>query len=359
MPSFNIVKTIKKSTSFRDCTTYDRFNMNNSSLRQVFSGTIEYPDNWNIGLVIGASGTGKSTILNELYSEYLDNYTYNNDKSVLDNMPDNVTTQDVHKAFNSVGFSSTPSWLKPYNVLSNGEKMRVDLARAILLNRDIIVFDEFTSVVDRQVAKVGAFATQKSVRREKKKFIAFTCHYDVEQWLMPDFVFSTDEMKTLYKKRRFLQRPDIKIRIYEITEKNYYWDMFKRYHYLTGELHPGAKCFIMTCDGTIAAFTSYLHMPNKDVKNFKRDHRTVVLPDWQGLGLSNILQCTIGEKVVNEGFRYISTTTNPAMCYIRKKSDNWKLTRVGRVSKSILMAKASSSNRITTSWEYIKTKKEI
>lgn len=80
-------------------------------------------------------------------------------------------------------------------MLSNGEKMRCDLARAILSDDELFVFDEFTSVVDRNVAKVGSFAMQKAIRKQKnKRMIAVTCHFDVEDWLLPDWVFNTNDM---------------------------------------------------------------------------------------------------------------------------------------------------------------------
>jgi hypothetical protein len=363
MPSFDIVKNIAVSDSYRDKATYDRFDMNDGSLKQVFKGNIEYPDNWNIGLIVGASGTGKSTILHELYSDYIDNYEYDN-KSVLDNMPKGISITTIYKTFNSVGFASTPSWLKPYGVLSNGEKMRVDLARAILLNKDIIVFDEFTSVVDRQVAKIGSFATQKTIRRENKKFIAFTCHYDVEEWLMPDFLFSTDEMKLKYNSRRYLQRPSIEIKIYSTNKRDYYWNMFKKYHYLATNIHPAAQCFVLTCNDTIAGFLSYIHFPHSKCKNIKTGHRLVILPDWQGIGLSHYLLHTVAEIACKKGYRFISTTSHPAVCNIYKKSEDWVLTHMGRVvnadKKSIMRKNMAfnrkstiSSNRLTTSWEYI------
>ena len=78
--------------------------------------------------------------------------------------------------------------------------MRVDIARALCLEKPMIVFDEFTSVVDREIAKVSAFAISKAVRRSKKKFIAVTCHYNVVDWLDPDWVFSTDTMEFDRKK---------------------------------------------------------------------------------------------------------------------------------------------------------------
>jgi len=78
--------------------------------------------------------------------------------------------------------------------------MRVDIARALVLKQDLIVFDEFTSVVDREIAQVSAFAVSKAIRKSKKRFIAVTCHYDVVDWLEPDWVFTTDTMEYSKKK---------------------------------------------------------------------------------------------------------------------------------------------------------------
>ncbi len=102
--------------------------------------------------------------------------------------------------FEERGFASPPDWLKAYDCLSQGEKMCVDIARALCVDRNLVVFDEFTSVVDREIAKVSAFAISKAVRRSAKKFIAVTCHYDVVDWLDPDWVFSTNTMEFSRKK---------------------------------------------------------------------------------------------------------------------------------------------------------------
>lgn len=108
---------------------------------------------------------------------------------------------EIEKMFYAVGFGSVPSWLKPYGVLSNGEKMRVDLARA-LLEKDFVVFDEFTSVVDRNVAETMCIATARTVRAKDKKFIAVSCHRDILQWLEPDWVFDTNTMTTFFGRPR-------------------------------------------------------------------------------------------------------------------------------------------------------------
>lgn len=80
--------------------------------------------------------------------------------------------------------------------------MRVDLANGILSNKDIIVFDEFTSVVNREVAKIGSYAIQKAIRKQNKKFIAVGCHYDVIEWLEPDWIFCTDDMSFTRLKKK-------------------------------------------------------------------------------------------------------------------------------------------------------------
>lgn len=200
MPNFDIIKEIIPEESFRVKSIKDQFDLNIQSVIEKFSGNIDIENKpWSIGLIVGSSGSGKSTILNQIFP-FHENFIYNS-KSVLDNMPSGKTTEEITKTFNSVGFATVWSWLKPYSVLSNGEKMRVDLARAILNDYPVISFDEFTSVVDRTIAKTASFAIQKAIRKLKKQFIAASCHRDIIDWLEPDWIYDTD------KKKFFLPRP--------------------------------------------------------------------------------------------------------------------------------------------------------
>lgn len=203
MPSFDIIKTHKPSDSFRVQSVVGSYDLQTTNIEERFKGDIDLPHEWNIGLIVGRSGSGKTTIAKQLFEDVIiEDFEYTCD-SILDDMPKDVSTKDICKTLNSVGFSSPTSWLKPYSVLSNGEKMRCDLARAILENNDLFCFDEFTSVVDRDVAKIGSLAMQKAIRQKNKQFIAVTCHYDVEEWLMPDWVFDTNEMKfTINSKKK-------------------------------------------------------------------------------------------------------------------------------------------------------------
>jgi ABC-type ATPase with predicted acetyltransferase domain len=198
MPYFDIVKESFYEKTFRNESVKGQFDLQIDSVVEKFSGNIDIDDKyWNIGLIVGSSGSGKSTIANHIFENCIEKLEYSN-KSVLDEMPKNKTTEEITKVFNSVGFATVWSWLKPYSVLSNGEKMRVDLAKSILSDKEIIVFDEFTSVVDRTIAKTASFAIQKAVKKLNKKFIAIACHRDIIEWLEPDWIYDTDKKQFFF-----------------------------------------------------------------------------------------------------------------------------------------------------------------
>ena len=201
MPCFELVRSWENPESFRAQSVIGSFALQDCKLEKHFKGSLPIDDgNWSIGVIVGRSGTGKTTIAKVLFDkDYVKGFSYTH-KSVLDDFPEDMSTVEVTQALCSVGFASPPDWLKSYDQLSQGEKMRVDVARALALKQDLIVFDEFTSVVDREVAKVSAFAVSKAIRKADKRFIAVTCHYDVVDWLEPDWVFTTDTMEFTKKK---------------------------------------------------------------------------------------------------------------------------------------------------------------
>jgi hypothetical protein len=201
VPSFDIVKTWSRPESFRAQSVIGSFTLNDVKMEKHFAGSMPIEgENWQIGVIVGRSGTGKTSIAEQLFpNEYIRGFEYKS-ATVLDDFPENLPVSEITSALCNVGFASPPDWLKAYEHLSQGEKMRVDIARALCLNQQLIVFDEFTSVVDREIAKVSAYAIAKAVRRTGKQFVAVTCHYDVLDWLEPDWVFCTDDMSFSKKK---------------------------------------------------------------------------------------------------------------------------------------------------------------
>lgn len=354
MPSFDIVRTSQPTDSFRVQSIIGTYNLQQQHVTEHFTGNIELPDKWNIGLIVRRSGSGKTTIAHELFdADIISGFDWTHD-NILDDMPKEATVKDIAAMLTAVGFSSPPSWLKPYAVLSNGEKMRCDIARAILEKRDMFVFDEFTSVVDRNVARVSSLAIQKAIRRQDKKFIAVTCHYDVQDWLMPDWVFNTDDMT--FQLLDAEAQPELCIEIFETKRKEYFWNVFKKHHYLNYSFNHAARVFIATCNGDLCAFCAALPFPHPIKKNTWKEHRTVVLPDFQGVGIGTVFSDAIAELFNGEGKTFISTTSNPAMIHSRAKNPKWKTTHIGRLSGGARTAKLKGSfscNRLTVSFEYI------
>jgi len=191
MQNIKLVKESEVPNSFRNSFVRGKFDFNDKKVKETFDVDIDIPEKWNVGVIVGSSGTGKSTIANELFD--IKEYKFGH-KSVIEEIKTDKDVNEIIDVFNKVGFSSPPSWLKPFGVLSNGEKMRVELAQSVLDNSEIIAFDEFTSVVDRQVAKVASHCVQKYIRKNDKKFVAIACHYDILDWLEPDWILDTSTM---------------------------------------------------------------------------------------------------------------------------------------------------------------------
>lgn len=299
-----------------------------------WEGEVNLPAEWSVGLIVGPSGSGKTTIARELFGQPV---TYDwTAKSVIDDFDHNLTINDISSVCSAVGFNTIPAWMRPYDVLSNGERFRVELARAMLehwkSSRESVpatplYVDEFTSVVDRQVARIGSHAVQKWVRgHDGMQFIACSCHYDIIDWLQPDWVL---EMPTLTLERRGLQRrPAIKISIARATYAA--WHLFAPFHYLTKELNKSAKCFVLYVhddDGVPhpAAFCASLHRPHATATNIEGMSRIVTLPDWQGLGLAHIISDTVASAFVASGKRFHTYPAHPAFVRGHDKSPHWAM----------------------------------
>lgn len=355
MSNFKHVVTNKIEPSFRTQKVIGMFDLQPESYEskswELDINLDEKP--WQIGLIVGSSGSGKTTLAKELFDKncYHTGYEYNN-SCFLDDFDDNLELDEILKVLTKVGFSSPPQWLLPYSALSNGQKFRVDTARALLdKDKDLVVFDEFTSVIDRTVARTSCIAVSKMIRETKKQFVAVSCHFDIEEYLQPDWVLNVSENKFYWGS---LRRKPITLKIYPSHWRA--WKLFRGNHYLDTNLNKAARCFIAFIDNEPVAFTSGLYFPHPKVKDMYREHRTVVLPDYQGLGIGNRISEWLGKYYHNKGKRFMSTTSHPSMIKHRIKSDKWilkrKASRVKDSKSTFSVNRKSSSNRLTMSFEY-------
>lgn len=279
---------------------------------------------WNVGLIVGPSGSGKTTIARHLFGErVIREYDWPAAKAVIDGFPAETPVKEVVLSLTAVGFSSPPSWLQPYSTLSTGEQFRANLARAIVETPgdDYAVIDEFTSTVDRQVAKVGSHAVQKAVRRAGKRMIALSCHTDIVDWLQPDWVYQTH---TGAFTRRCLRRtrPPIELDIRKVDRS--VWPLFRDHHYLTGDLQTSAQIFGAFVDDQIVAIGSYIHFPGTRIPA-KKGHRFVCLPDWQGLGIITALGDWMGEYLWERGYEWRATLGHQGLIAAYLASPRWRL----------------------------------
>lgn len=151
-----------------------------------------YSFDWGIGLIVGNSGSGKSTLLGHLGE--IKTPQYDNSKCIISQFP-HLDEKEVGELFCSVGLSSVPTWLRKPNELSNGERARLDLCwqLANASSGDTILIDEYSSVVNRMAAKSMSHALQRYIRSHNKRIILASCHYDIIEWLRPDWVFNLNK----------------------------------------------------------------------------------------------------------------------------------------------------------------------
>jgi ABC-type ATPase with predicted acetyltransferase domain len=72
--------------------------------------------------------------------------------------------------------------------LSDGQKYRYRLAKALASGRKMIFADEFCSSLDRISAAVIAFNTHKFAKRNAVSFVLASSHDDLLNDLLPDVV---------------------------------------------------------------------------------------------------------------------------------------------------------------------------
>lgn len=310
---------------------------------------------WNVGLIVGPSGAGKSTVARHMFGEVLraqESLTWPADRAVIDAFPAGMSIRDVTELLSSVGFSSPPAWLRPFHALSNDEQFRCTMARLLAEQADLTVVDEFTSVIDRTVAKVGSAAIAKTVRRRGQQFVAVGCHYDVEEWLQPDWVYQPHTGDFSWRSVR--SRPKVEVEV--VRSDHAAWRAFSRHHYLDHNLNRTAHVYVGLVEGQPAILCAIMPLVHGKLRNAKRVSRIVTLPDFQGIGLAGQFLDAIAGGLKQQGYSLYITTSHPAMVRSLNARTTWAMVRPpSRVSKAGPRSNPglqTSRGRLTTSFKY-------
>lgn len=356
MPRIDCVMECPVHDSFRVQQVAGMFDVSlEAKSRESFSADLPGDDEaWQIGVIVGPSGSGKSTIARQPYGEKLHAVSeWPADKAVVDCFGDQ-SIKEITAMLTAVGFSSPPAWVRPYHVLSNGQKFRCDLARAMLDGSDLVAFDEFTSVVDRTVAKVGSAAISKAIRsgRACKRFVAVSCHYDIIEWLEPDWVL--DMASGQLARGRLWRRPPINLRIYRTSHRH--WRLFAKHHYLDSKEIPGSVCYVGEIDGVPACFVAVRSAMGH--QGVRRISRIVTMPDFQGVGVGMACLNTVAElTLARDGCERVTIVTgHPAMMHALERSRQWKLQRFQRMGgppSGNYKTLRTSAGRTTAAFEFV------
>lgn len=321
----NIHNSCEDFKSYRAARVKSLFNAESGANFDIMIDLPIDDERWKIGIIVGPSGSGKTSIGKKLFNG---NGFYNQSmwppgKPIIDVIAPEGDFNNVTGALAAVGLGTVPTWLRPYPVLSNGEKFRADLARIICEAPPEIVVDEFTSVVDRQIAKFGALAFSKAWKRTRGKCVLLSCHYDIIEWVEPDWVFDT--ATGIYSGRGLWRRPEFNLEIWETNWS--YWKIFEPHHYLKVPNMIAAQCYVGTVDQEPVA---HLGISTRPGMHEARACRLVIMPEWQGAGIGIRFLNAVCQRWLNGENRYnkkmptLFHTSHPGLCQALRRDKKWR-----------------------------------
>lgn len=359
MQTYDVILQSPVSNAYRCKRAADSLDIdvNKKSIHHLnISADIE--SEYNIGLIIGASGSGKTTLAKKIFGDDCFKSILDESKPIIEQFPDSYDYEQCASILSGVGLTQVPCWIRPVYTLSNGQKSRAEAALLMCKNDSITIIDEWTSVVDRTVAKVMSHCIQKHARKENKKIILLSCHYDVIEWVNPDWIIDCNKQE--YQNRRLLRQG------FERTEKLQFeirecgretWKYFSKYHYLSSNL-PGGKIYIygLYKGQDQIGFICYAnYVPYKKSglkKKILHANRIVIHPDYAGIGLGILLATKTAGIVKKMGVDVFCKFSSTPIYKSMQKSKLWKIISI---SRDIVKGKNLKVNRETGYREKIKT----
>jgi len=275
---------------------------------------------WKIGVIVGPSGSGKTTLGKALGRLHAPRWP--KDAPVIDAIDPMGSFDEVAGALSAVGLGTVPAWLRPFSALSNGEQFRANLARLICEAPGLAVVDEFSSVIDRQIARIGAGAFAKAWRRTSGQAVLLSCHYDILDWVQPDWVYDTGTRE--FHRGWLRPRPSFELEIREAKQRDY--ALFEPHHYLKLPPMVASTNYVGWVNGEPVAHIAFSTRPGLIEA---RACRLVVMPEWQGAGVGmrflNAL-CEMwraGSNRYGRPLRTLFHTSHPGLAAALRRDKRW------------------------------------
>ena len=304
------------------------------SIHHLKIDNINIPDKWNIGLVYGNSGSGKTTMIKHLFGDKIFEVKLDEDKPIINQLPEDMSYEDCAKMLNGIGLNSVPCWIRPVKTLSNGQRARAEAVYLMTQSDEIIFIDEWTSVVDRTVAKAMSLCLYKYAKRNNKRLVLCSCHVDILEWLNPDWMIDCNKQKFILPESEdffFNKREQLQFEIKEIDRAS--WKYFSKYHYLSERL-PGGKLYLygLFYNGNQIGFQCFAnYVPYTESEKLKKrkiiyhSNRTVIHPDYNGLGLGIKLINKTSELLLKKiNCRIMAKFSSAPVYKAMIKQDVWK-----------------------------------
>ena len=344
--NIHIEHKVPQYTGYRASCVRSLFNVDDPTFNLDATLPIE-AESWQIGLVVGPSGSGKTSLGAQVFAgqSLYEAAPWPKDSPIIEAIAPSGDWLAVTAALSSVGLGDVPAWLRPYHLLSTGEAFRAELARIVCDAPERVVIDEFTSVVDRQIARIGALAFAKAWRRTKGQTVLLSCHYDIIDWLAPDWIFDTAAGQFTWTRGR-LRRPPIELEIRQTGWE--WWPLFEKHHYLKVPPMIAATCYVGFIDGEPVA---HLGVSTRTGMVEARACRLVITPEWQGAGVGIRFLNTIcdmwrrGENRYENPMPTLFHTSHPGLAAALRHSTLWTQVSARLYGES----KERSANAITAS----------
>lgn len=157
----------------------------------------------------GASGSGKSVLLKEVYQSFCDdekiwlqNIPIENGNTVIDCFDGEIVS--ALRNLSKAGLNDVFTILNRPSCLSDGQKYRYRLAKALASDKKFIFIDEFCSNLDRITASVISSNIRKLADRTGRVFFLAAANEDVLADLLPDVLIIkhiAGEAEVIYRNR--------------------------------------------------------------------------------------------------------------------------------------------------------------